>query len=346
MLLLASTLVAEAALAQPPLVDPVTRPALMAPRAAQAVLLAVATAGSRQIAVGERGIALWSDDGGKSWQQAVVPVSVTLTAVSFPTDKLGWAVGHGGVVLHTADGGQTWMRQLDGRMAAQIEARAAQASGDSARQAAARRLLSDGPDKPLLAVHFWSARRGLAVGAYGLAFGTEDGGQTWTSWADRIPNQKGLHLNALYAFDDIIALAGEQGLLLRSTNGGKSFQLLDSPYRGSWFALTGQRRRLLVAGLRGNVFTSPDLGETWQRSEVPVPVTVGAALYTGPQELLFVNQAGMLLRSVDDGRTLLPLPGRAGPPLTALARSAGGRVLAASFAGPQIVAAPAVNRQP
>ena len=125
--------------------DPLQRPALQAPRATRGVMLAVATAGSRIVAVGERGITLWSDDGGKTWHQAEVPVSVTLTGLSFPTATEGWAVGHGGVVLHSADGGQHWTRQLDGRAAAQLELDAARASRDPQRLERARQLMSDGP---------------------------------------------------------------------------------------------------------------------------------------------------------------------------------------------------------
>ena len=109
-----------------PAVDPLQRPALFALRASRAVTLAIVSAGRRSVAAGERGIVLWSDDD-KTWQQAKVPVSVTLTALSFPTPQQGWAVGHGGLVLHSADGGQNWARQLDGRAAAQIELKAAQA---------------------------------------------------------------------------------------------------------------------------------------------------------------------------------------------------------------------------
>jgi len=59
-------------------------------------------------------VVILSDDDGATWHQAKVPVSVTLTAVSFGTPAKGWAVGHSGIVLHTEDGGETWVKQLDG----------------------------------------------------------------------------------------------------------------------------------------------------------------------------------------------------------------------------------------
>lgn len=78
------------------------------------LFLDVTKAGARVVAVGRQGVILYSDDQGKTWSQAKVPVSVMLTAVHFTNDQLGWAVGHSGVVLHSYDGGASWQRQLDG----------------------------------------------------------------------------------------------------------------------------------------------------------------------------------------------------------------------------------------
>ena len=76
----------------------------------RSMMLAVARAGDRLVTVGERGRVLLSDDSGKTWRQAEsVPVSVTLTAVTFADARSGWATGHAGVVLHTVDAGNTYL---------------------------------------------------------------------------------------------------------------------------------------------------------------------------------------------------------------------------------------------
>lgn len=99
--------------------DVLDQPARLSERAVSSVLNAVVLAGTRLVAVGERGVVLLSDDNGRSWRQAgSVPVSVALTDVHFVSATHGWAVGHSGVVLHSDDGGETWMRQLDGNQAA------------------------------------------------------------------------------------------------------------------------------------------------------------------------------------------------------------------------------------
>src|SRR5512142_193863 len=62
-------------------------PAKKTPHAAYKMLLGVATAGKRLVAVGDRGIVTYSDDQGQTWLQADVPVSVMLTAVYFVNEK-------------------------------------------------------------------------------------------------------------------------------------------------------------------------------------------------------------------------------------------------------------------
>ncbi|MEE4192756.1 MAG: YCF48-related protein, partial [Halieaceae bacterium] len=94
--------------------DFAANPALPVPDARAANLLDMTQAGARLLAVGERGLIVYSDDQGRSWQQARVPVSETITAISFPTDDHGWAVGHGGVILHSGDAGESWQLQFDG----------------------------------------------------------------------------------------------------------------------------------------------------------------------------------------------------------------------------------------
>src|SRR5574337_2060456 len=95
--------------------DVIDTPARESTLASKALLNGLASAGERVVAVGQRGHIIYSDDAGKSWQQAKVPVSSDLVAVSFPTPEQGWAVGHDGVVLHSSDAGATWTKQLDGR---------------------------------------------------------------------------------------------------------------------------------------------------------------------------------------------------------------------------------------
>lgn len=308
------------------------RPSQMVRAPDRAVLLAAAQSGRRWFAVGERGIVVRSDDGGRHWTQVAAPVSVTLTALRFADAQHGIAVGHGGTVLVTDDGGEHWERRLDGRRTAELLFGDSQARGDVAAQKAAEQLRLDGPDKPLLDVLLLGPQRALVVGAYGMALATEDGGKTWTPWSARLDNPKGLHLYAARLRGRRLVIAGEQGVVFKSEDGGRSFERLTTPYKGSFFTLElPDDHEIVLAGLRGNVWRSTDGGHDWQALAVPMPVSVIASQLSADGTLLLANQAGFVLARRGDA--LVPLNREALPPLNGLAVGADGVLLALSIQG-------------
>jgi photosystem II stability/assembly factor-like uncharacterized protein len=328
-LIAAAIAAAGAGFAQAQVGEALQRPAVAVKAPQRAVLLAAAQAGTRVVAVGERGIVALSDDRGASWRQAPSPVSVTLTMVRFADDQHGVAVGHGGTVLTTDDAGTTWRLRLDGR---RLAALAKAAATTPAAQQDAERLLADGPDKPFLDVLQWDAKRLLAVGAYGLAFYSADGGESWAPWMDRLPNPKALHWYVARRAGNTLLLAGEQGLLARSDDGGQTFQTMSSPYKGSWFA--GELRadgQTVLAGLRGNVWRSTDGGAQWAQLASPVPATITAMAVDAEGGLLLASQAGVVLRL--QGDALVPLKAPSVPMPSALLPLRGGPLLAFGVAG-------------
>lgn len=319
----------------------ITEPALISPKALGAATLAVARAGTRLVAVGERGTVLLSDDHGASWRQAAVPVRVTLTAVRFVDDKLGWAAGHQGVILHSRDGGATWVRQLDGIRAAALVAEAAR-DGDERAKRQAQRFVDEGPDKPFFDIEFTDAQRGWAVGAYNLAFATSDGGASWRAIGAQLPNPGARHLYAVRASGTQLVIAGEQGLLVKSSDGGASFAALASPYKGSFFGLVAARSgTLVVHGLRGNAFRSADGGQRWEKVDTGTPVSLGAGAELPDGTLALVSQAGELLVSRDDGRRFAKAGAASQPlPTSGLVATADGRWVLATLRGIHRIAAP------
>ena len=304
-----------------------SRPALVTPKALHAAMLAVASAGPRLVAAGERGTILYSDDAGKSWKQANVPVSVSLTALQFVDDRNGWAVGHQGVVLHTLDGGATWTRQLDGVQAAAIALRGGVAG--------AQALVDDGPDKPFLDLYFDSPRSGYVLGAYNQIYRTTDGGASWQAWQDKVANPKGLHLYAMRASGGNLYLAGEQGLVLRSTDQGASFSSLPTPYKGSYFGLLATRAGALLAyGLRGNAWWSGDQGASWSRVETGVQAALAGGAELADGSLVIVSQNGDVLLSRDQGRSFAAQPSTA-LPLAGIAQASDGALVLAGLRGLQ-----------
>jgi photosystem II stability/assembly factor-like uncharacterized protein len=331
---LVAGLTAQAAEPTGPALD---RPALSVRHPQRAVLLAGARAGAAWVAVGERGLVARSEDGGKSWQQANVPVSVTLTALRFADEQHGVAVGHGGTVLFTDDGGRNWQRRLDGRRIAELQVAAAKARHDAAAIKAAEQLVADGPDKPLLDVLVLDAQRAVVIGAYGLALATADAGKTWVSWADRLDNPKALHLYAVRQRDARIVIAGEQGLVLASDNSGQTFRRVTTPYKGSFFTLElPAANEIVLAGLRGNVWRSLDARD-WVQWVPPMPASIVASQLAADGTLLLANQAGFVLARRGDA--LVPIHGEPLPPLNGIAAGPDGVLVVLSVQGVLMVGA-------
>lgn len=288
-----------------PVESAMDEPALTMKAPTAAVILAVTRAGHRLVAVGEFGLILLSEDDGRSWRQVAVPVSVTLTAVQFASEQEGWAVGHFGIVLHTADGGATWQKRLDGERASALALAQAKermhhgGAGDAASGKAldaAQQLVDDGPDKPFFDVNFLADGRGLVVGAYGLAFHTDDGGQSWVPWMDRTANDGNAHLYAIARNGDELFLCGEQGTILRSTDGGEHFARLAVPYDGTFFGVqTDALGHVLAYGLRGNVYRSDDHGEHWRKVELTSGATFNGGKPDGAGRFILVSQASEVL---------------------------------------------------
>jgi photosystem II stability/assembly factor-like uncharacterized protein len=296
--------------------DVMTTPAGKSPLASKGLLNGLALAGKRIVAVGQRGHIVYSDDQGASWQQANVPVSSDLVAVSFPTPEQGWAVGHDGIVLHTTDAGAHWATQLDGRrigplMMEQLRAQAAKGALGSAEDTSklldeAGRIAAQGAENPFLDVSFADARHGFIVGAFNLIFQTSDGGQSWTSWFERTENPERLHLYSVHGLGQDIYITGEQGLVLKLDREAGRFRALGTPYKGTYFGVVGTGTAVIVYGLRGHAYRSTDSGAHWTPIDTGIQEGITGAATFGSEGLALVSQAGSVLLSRDGGLHFAP----------------------------------------
>ena len=243
-----------------------------------APMLGTAKAGRRIVAVGDYGIALLSDDAGKTFRQAAkMPIPSTLTAVSFADDKQGWAVGHWGAIVHTSDGGETWQVQR----------------------------LDTQEDRPLFSVHFFSATEGIAVGLWSLVLKTQDGGKTWQTIELPAPPEGGkADRNLFKAFVSDKGsqfVAAERGGVLRSDDRGQTWRYLDAGYKGSWWTgLALKDGTLLIAGLRGTLYRSTDDGRSWQAVSSGSKSSLTDLVQAGSR-VIAVGLDGVQLTSSDSG---------------------------------------------
>ncbi|MGK2942810.1 MAG: WD40/YVTN/BNR-like repeat-containing protein [Immundisolibacter sp.] len=249
---------------------PEPRAALKLPLANGVVFLGLAGAGERVVAVGERGVVIYSDDAGRSWKQADVPVRATLTAVTFLDQRLGFAVGHDGVILKTADAGATWS------------------------------LLNFAPDTQnvMLNVRFRNAHDGYVVGSNGQLSSTRDGGTTWQRQTLSVEDWYQNHIfDIAWAPGGSTLVVAEKGVLYRSAGGTDTYVQVESPYDGSYFgALALRDGRLLIYGMNGHAFASDDGSVAWQRIDTGTRqfLFAGAVLPDGSP--LLVGGGGTMVR--------------------------------------------------
>ncbi len=72
-------------------------------------LNAVFSLDQRVWAVGDRGLIVHSEDGGRTWDAQTSRTEARLFSITFHADgQQGWAAGDGGTILKTVDGGKTW----------------------------------------------------------------------------------------------------------------------------------------------------------------------------------------------------------------------------------------------
>jgi len=283
-----------------------TRYSVMSMKAAGSLLVDAININGKLVVVGARGHILVSRDKGKSWKQAKVPTQNLITAVYFASSDLGWAVGHEAVILHTKDGGDSWDFQYgapylpagydDGSDSADVE--------DDVSEEDLYAI--DRSGSPLLDVWFKNEKEGFAIGAYGYFLHTSDAGKTWEDWSKRLGNIDGWHLNAISSLDNnLVYVAGEKGVLFRSADGGDSWDVLTSPYDGSFFGMVvgPGLEEMIVFGLQGNVFRTSDRGENWREVETDNQNGLMAGTLYGERGVILVGNGGVMMFSKDDGNS-------------------------------------------
>lgn len=242
-------------------------PAMIEPLAAHSLLLDVTNTGRRMVTVGARGHILISRNG-NHWTQVPNPSRATLTAVDFADPDHGWAVGWDAVILHTADGGQSWQLQY----------------------------FRPSLERPLLDVLALSSEHAVAVGARGLLLVTRNGGRHWTRVKPKFDPQAKWHLSAITQLQDgTLFIAGEKGTLGYSSDAGKTWKALASPYPGPLFdAAPIGAHGVLIAGLQGNVYCTPAPGKPWHEIDIGTGATIMGATQVSGNRIVLAGQNGII----------------------------------------------------
>jgi len=185
----------------------------------------------RGVVVGDNGLVLGSEDGGKTWTPQQSGTKEKLMDVTFIGNQ-GWATGMNGTLIHTVDGGRTWKPQKT-----------------STTQA-------------LEGIFFLDANHGWAVGWAGTILRTEDGGSTWQSVKS---NDAQWSMTALYFKDAKVGWAvGFAGQILGTSDGGVTWKLVPSPTKAYLTSIGFDKDGHGWIAYDDGFLTSADGGATWK----------------------------------------------------------------------------------
>ena len=293
-------------------------PAVPSEKAATSLIYTVKKFGDRYFATGHQGHIIYSEDGGDTWTQAQVPVRSSLLDIAFPTPEKGWAVGHEGVILHTEDGGKTWVKQYDGlrygKEGLAYYQKLAEENPDNEAfphyVGEMEFAIGQGADKPFFRVECLSEKQCYALGAYGMLVLTEDGGETWEPRLHTVENDSFYHVFDFSPLpgDGRFFLAGEAGLFMVAdvSNPDKeqryAKKIHSIPWEGSFFTSTDTADGAIVmGGLRGRMFRTADVGDTWVVVEKPPTSAIVDSIRLADGRLVAVGVAGEVLVSRDNG---------------------------------------------
>jgi photosystem II stability/assembly factor-like uncharacterized protein len=350
-ILLAALFAASAAPADT-LLGPAKMAATTVRNPSQALLISIVHAGTRLVAVGGRGLIIYSDDNGQSWHQTAVPTSETITDAAFADPLHGWAAGAQGVVIHTQDGGASWQLQLTGDQVLPLMASAAArfAAANPASDAAQRALRRSaiftqaGPNKPFLTIMPLSAQSAIVFGAYRMTVMTADGGNTWMDWSLHVgdPVSHGI-FDAIQA-GGAIYLAGEAGVVLRSNDQGQNFSALTSPDPSTLFGILATPKGTLLAfGVAGEVFRSTDQGKTWSQANISSDADLPGGIILASGNILVVSEDGGMFESKDDGASFKNIALNEGMALYDVIQAENGNIVFVGANGVRVEAAALFN---
>lgn len=201
-----------------------------------ALLKVAAVDAQKACAVGEQGVVVCTGDGGSNWNLQKVKDLVYFD-VAFTDANNGWAVGEFKTTIHTSDGGKTWTIQSGGERLATAD--------------------------PYFAIAFENPTRGIVLGLTGNSVETADGGRTWKNddlpnWHDSLFAVAPL---ASQGSNDFYA-GGENGAMARIENGKAS--LVNSGTSNAITALAFSSHEGIAVGLGGTILRSEDGGTSWQ----------------------------------------------------------------------------------
>ena len=248
-------------------------------------LMAIAFDGGVGVAVGAGGEIETTRDGGNRWQLTASPSPLALLGVDLK-GGLGIAVGQGGLIL-VCHGSPDWKK------------------------------MDSGTSERLFSVSVNSRGNAVAVGSFGTVIASSDQGATWQSiapnWAALIHEQGDQFTPHVYAThlddNDTVTIAGELGVILRSSDRGKTWKVLhmgdSSNHKEDESLLSLDIRKDGIGyavGQDGAILRSTDGGLQWTHVNSGTK-SILLSIHSSSDGVIVVTGMYSMLVSKDDGKT-------------------------------------------
>lgn len=249
--------------------------------------------------------------------------------LSFEGSK-GVAVGAGGAIYESVDSGQTWKPVRHGLTELALLAVDKRAGRTVAVGQFGLVMVEDGQGQwskidtdfksRMYSVGLSPSGMAVAVGEFGTVLKSADSGKTWSSvapdWSALAdPDAPGTGEPSLFSVQvsdtDVITIAGEFGVMMRSTDAGSTWQMLRpvKPKAPTIFAMhlvpQGQGSSFAV-GQTGELLVSSDGGATWGRCTSQTSMNfLGVA--ASPSGQVVITGMRVMMRSLNGGMTWNPV---------------------------------------
>jgi photosystem II stability/assembly factor-like uncharacterized protein len=289
------------------------------PGASDLAQMAANPQGSVLVAVGAQGTILRSTDAGKSWRRARnTIVDTDLLAVVHVYDRIWIAAGTQGRILRSKDDARTWtlvnshlkvaMRSLSldaysGRILIGGDDGLVGFSIDAGVSWQITALTMPDPATPVSGFHRFG-RLLLATSALGRFLTSEDNGDSWDLMQS---SSQAYFTDAVMDADHgVIVMTGHNGDLLRSPDGGRSWEGNEILVDGRKNFLTAIRHdsrghALLAVGQGGSVARSTDGGVSWVSASKDLRGELRGLLQDTNGTFIVFGGGGLLASSTDSG---------------------------------------------
>ncbi|HPG40663.1 MAG TPA: YCF48-related protein [bacterium] len=216
-------------------------------------------------------------DGGETWidQYETFYYTIELNGIACYDVNHVWAVGGRGLVIFSDDGGADWNEQAP-----------------------------FGSSEDLYAVEFYNANIGWAVGAKQI-MKSENGGQTWVSQNSALKDDL---MDIQFVTPQLGWAAGYNGLMIKTENGGLSWQQLPTDYPAKLFTaihFTDADHGWAVGRKDWGfvIARTENGGQTWTEKTSELTLFLWDVFFIDAQTGWTVGENGVVLKTTDGGDT-------------------------------------------